>query len=134
MNDMRVHHIGLVVKSIEKSRNIYMKLGYISIADIVFDEIQSNRVLFMKSPDCSQTIELIDAVDESSSVYNFKEGYHHICYEIDSGSTFMEDFKKLNIGKIFKPPLPAPAINNRSVRFAYLNNGMFIEFLTEETP
>lgn len=132
MSDMKVHHVGLVVKNIEKSRNIYTKLGYIPITDIVLDEIQSNRILFMKSSDCLQTIELIEAVDKSSSVYNFKVGYHHICYEIDSGRSLMEDFKKLKIGKNFTPPIPAPALNNRDIRFACLNNGMLIEFLTGE--
>ena len=131
---MKVHHIGLIVKSIEKSSNIYAKLGYEPMTNVVLDEIQSNRVMFMKSSDHLQTIELIEPINASSSVYNFKEGYHHICYEIDTGSNFIEEFKKMKIGKIFTQPIPAPAIDNREVMFACLNNGMFIEFLTGEKP
>ena len=70
--------------------------------------------------------------DESTArivIYNFKDGYHHICYEVEESDTFTEEFKALKIGKIFTPKIKAPAINNRFVLFACLTNGMFVEFL-----
>lgn len=129
---MKIHHIGIIVKSIVKSKNIYEKLGYEPITNIVFDAVQNNKVLFMKNSDYLQTIELLEPIDETSSIYNFKQGYHHICYEIESDGNFMEEFRKMKIGKIFTQSISAPAIDNREVMFACLNNGMFIEFLIGE--
>lgn len=126
---MKVHHIGLIVKDIGKNINIYEQLGYIRISDITIDNNQNIKVAFIQSGDKTQTLELIESIDETSSIYRFKDGYHHICYETDSGDNFIEGFKKLKIGKIFTKPIQAPAISNRNIAFGCLNNGMFIELL-----
>lgn len=129
MIKMKVHHIGIITQSIEKSQRIYEILGYKILNDIVVDNVQHNRILFMRSCDDSQTIELIQPINEASSVFHFKEGYHHICYEVENQNTFAEDFKKMRIGKIFTKPITAPAIAGRMIVFAYLTSGVFVEFL-----
>ena len=125
---MKVHHIGIIVKNIEKSLRIYEKLKYTPISDLTYDEIQKIKILFIKSFDQSQVLELIESCDETSSIYNFKDGYHHICYEINDNN-FMESFKNMRIGKIFTKIHYAPAIDNRKVIFGCLANGTFVEFL-----
>ena len=127
---MKVHHTGIIVKDLEKNMTLYTKLGYDQISNIIVDNIQQNKLVFLQNQ--NQTIELIEPLNEKSSIYHFKEGYHHICYEIDSPNTFLHDFKQLKIGKIFTKPIPAPAIDNRKVMFACLKNGMFVEFLIGE--
>ena len=126
---MKVHHVGILVKNIEKSINIYEKLGYIRATDIVIDRIQINRIVFIESLDMTQWIELIEPIDTESSVYNFKKGYHHICYDVSDMPDFFSYFKSLQIGKLFTKLIQAPAIDNRCVVFGCLNNGMFVEFL-----
>lgn len=126
---MRIHHIGVIVKDIEKNILIYKKLGYKQISEVVVDEIQNNKVVFLESMDTTQVIELVAAMGEKSSVYGFKEGYHHICYELEYEENFFEQFKALRIGKIFTKPINAVAIDNKDVVFACLNNGMFVEFI-----
>lgn len=126
---MKIHHTGIIVKDIEKSLRIYEKLGYIQIFNIIFDKNQNIKVTFIQSSDKSQVLELIESLDETSSIYHFKEGYHHVCYEVESKNNFIEEFKKLKIGKIFTEPIQAPAIDDRYVIFGCLNNGAFIEFL-----
>ena len=86
---------------------------------------------FIESEDKSQVLELIESLDETSSIYPFKDGYHHICYEVN-GIEFINDFKRLKIGKIFSEPVQALAINNRNVVFGCLNYGTFVEFLLSE--
>lgn len=129
MSKMKVHHIGIISRSIENSQRIYEMLGYESSSYIVIDNVQHNRILFMRTDDDRQTIELIQPINETSSVYHFKEGYHHICYEVEHPDTFAEDFKKMRIGKIFTKAIQAPAIAGRMVLFACLTNGTFVEFL-----
>lgn len=127
----KIHHIGLIVKSIDKSINIYRKLNYIQISEIIYDKIQNIKVCFVQSEDRTQVLELIESLDETSSIYHFKDGYHHICYEVNN-QNFLDNFKNLNIGKIFTKPMRATAIKNKQVVFGCLNNGIFVEFLLNE--
>lgn len=129
---MREHHIGVVVESVEASGKIFSCLGYNVCSEVTIDKYQHNKIVFMKNKETLQTIELIEALDEQSTIKNFKPGIHHICYEVDEADAFREVFRKLGIGKIFSDELIAPAINNRHVLFACLKNGLFVEFLLGE--
>ena len=126
-DQMKVHHTGIIVKDLEKNVILYIKLGYDQVSDIVVDNVQQNRVVFLQSQ--NHKIELIEPLNEKSSIYHFKEGYHHICYEVDDREAFLYDFKQLKIGKIFTKPMLAPAIGNREIVFACLTNGTFVEIL-----
>ena len=125
---MIIHHIGIVVTDINKSIDIYNKIGFELEDNIVIDDVQKNRIAFLKSGYCLK-LELIEPLDEESSVYNFREGYHHICYEAEQGEDIIQKFKKMKIGKIFTTPIIAPALDNRKVVFACLQNGTFIELI-----
>lgn len=124
---MTVHHTGIIVKDLEKNIILYTKLGYSQITDIVDDNIQHNRIIFMQNG--YHSLELIEAKDERSTIYNCKEGYHHVCYEGIENEIQLTEFNRLKIGKIFTKPIKAPAINNRNIVFACLTNGTFVEFL-----
>lgn len=125
---MFIHHIGIIVRDINKSINIYNKLGFKLKNNIVIDDVQKNRIALLKTGYCLN-FELIEPLNEESSVYNFKEGYHHICYEAEPGEDIIQKFKSMNIGKIFTQPMVAPALDNRKVVFACLQNGTFVEFI-----
>lgn len=125
---MTVNHIGIIVGDIEKSIEIYSRMGYDLKDKIVFDYNQNNKIALMYS-DISPNIELIEPIDELSSIYNFNIGYHHICYEAEFGEDIVQIFKAMKIGKIFTKPILAPVFDNREVVFACLQNGTFIEFI-----
>ena len=129
---MRIHHIGIIVSDLNKSVSIYTRLGFVLFDCIKEDVIQNNRVAIMKAK-FSPFVELIEPVGKSSSVFNFKDGYHHICYEVDLDDDITKEFKKMKIGKIFTPPIIAPALNNRKVVFACLRSGEFVEFILPES-
>ena len=126
---MEIHHIGIVVKDIYKSIDIYNKLGYSVESEICNDQIQNNRIVFMKSEDGRLRIELIEPMNKASSISNFPEGYHHICYDVSNDEDFLKHFHKLKIGKIFTKPIIAPAIDSKKVVFAFLRNNSFAEFI-----
>ena len=129
LGNLIIHHIGIVVKDINKSIELYLKLGYRIDSNIVIDFNQNNRLAFMHNDLNSLMVELIEPMDETSSVYNFNTGYHHVCYEVEKKEAFFSVFKQLKIGKVFTKPVKAPAINNREIVFACLKNGTFVEFL-----
>lgn len=124
---MKVHHTGIIVKNLEKNMNLYTNLGYHEVSNIIVDNIQKNKLVFLRNQ--NQTIELIEPLNQNSSIYHFKEGYHHICYEVENEEVFFKNFKQLKIGKIFTKPMKAPAIGNHEIVFACLTNGTFVEFL-----
>lgn len=126
--NLKVHHLGIKVKGIEKSLEIYEGLGYVQSSDIVLDTIQNNRIVFLRDREGIQILELIEPMDIRSSVSGFEDGYHHICYEVE-GAYFKDRFECMRIGKIFAGPVTVPAIQGRKAWFGCLNNGMFIEFL-----
>ena len=123
---MKVHHIGLIVRDIDKSIKIYKRINYIQKTGIIFDEHQNIKICFLEND--FHRLELIQSLDETSSIYHFKDGYHHICYEVYD-ENFVENFIDYKIGKIFSQPTIAPAIENRCVVFGCLSNGAFVEFL-----
>ena len=124
---MKVHHIGIKVSKLEKNIELYTKLGYHQVSPIMVDEIQNNRIVFLQNQ--SLSAELIEPINEKSSIYHFKEGYHHICYEAEYDEDIVKTFKEAKIGKIFTKPILAPALENRKVVFACLQNGMFVELV-----
>lgn len=126
---MKVHHIGIIVDCIEKNIEIYRQLGYNQSSEIVQDNNQHIRVVFLDSSDMKQKIELIESLGDVSSIHNFKTGYHHICYDVSEKKDFFELFNELKIGRIFTEPMVAPAISNRQIIFSCLYNGTFIEFI-----
>ncbi|PWL98726.1 MAG: hypothetical protein DBY04_03505 [Clostridiales bacterium] len=128
---MHIHHIGIIVNDIEKDSSMYKSLGFCQCANLVVDLIQFNKIIFLQDFNNSIKIELIEPIDERSSVYNFKCGYHHICFQEDGGN-IIENFKKMKVGKIFSKPIVAPALNKRKVVFGCLKNGTFIELILED--
>jgi len=124
---MKEHHVGIKVSQLEKNIALYSKLGYHQVSPITVDDIQNNRVTFLHNQ--FQCVELIEPLNEKSSIFHFKDGYHHICYEAEKDEDIIKAFKEAKIGKIFTKPIMAPALENREVVFACLQNGLFIELI-----
>lgn len=66
---MKVHHTGIIVKDLEKNVILYTKLGYDVVSNIVVDNVQQNRVVFLQNQ--NHKIELIEPLNENSSIYHF---------------------------------------------------------------
>lgn len=125
---MKINHIGIVVKNIEKSKQLYIKMGYSIMTETIYDLYQNNRILFLRLNDYPP-LELIEPLDSMSSVYNFPPGYHHICYEKDEEQDIIQLFRDIKVGKIFTKPLVAPALDNQMVVFACMRDGSFVELI-----
>ncbi len=127
---MKIHHLGIVVKNIEKSLNLYKKLGFFPCTKKIVDYNQNNMILFLKNSYSEDFfLELIEPISSESTVWNFPKGYHHMCLEVSHIEDFVTIFQNLNCGKIFTKPITAPAISGRKIVFAYLYNKTLVEFL-----
>lgn len=115
---MQIHHIGYLVKHIEKSIEQFIKLGYIIKSDIVKDEIRQVDICFMQN--ANYLIELVSPYEKTSVVYPYflkhKNMPYHICYKSEN---FDDDIIKLiSDGYVVAdPPCAAPAIDDKRVAF-----------------
>jgi methylmalonyl-CoA epimerase len=92
----RIHHVALVVRSIEASAVLwrdYLGLGLETITDIPSDHV---RIAFLRVGE--SRVELVEPTDESTGVARFLaskgEGFHHLCLEVDNLS---EELTRLGI-------------------------------------
>lgn len=115
---MRIHHIGYLVKNIEKAINVFNIIGYIIEKETVYDDVRKIKICFMTKD--NYRIELISPSTNDSVVSNLIKKYnntpYHICYESDY---FEEDLENLcNKGFVkIDNPCKAIAIDNKRVVF-----------------
>ena len=90
---MKLHHIGIIVKDIQKSLGElgkYLEFQETTIPVLV--KSQKVNVCFLKSSDVY--IELIEPTKNDSPVKSLAEsggGFHHLCFEVDD---IFEEIKK----------------------------------------
>ncbi len=121
---MKIHHIGYVVKNIEKYKK---NLVIDEVIKEVHDETQKANLALIKAQNIF--IELIEPTDKESFTYSVLQkggGYHHLCYE--SSKTNAEEFiKNRKMIKILNW-VYAPLLNG-DVCFAYNRNKEIVEFV-----
>ncbi len=141
---MHVHHIGYLVKKIEKSVSEFKRLGFVmenmsegdcQLDDIVMDESRRCLFAFMKNGDTR--IELVQPCDAESPIWDLLKKYkncpYHICYVSDDLDA---DAARLSAnGWVeFIPAAPAPAMCGRRVVFLMGANSGMIELVEEKKP
>ena len=80
----RIHHVAIVVRSIEASAVLwrdYLGLRLETITDIESDRV---RIAFLRVGE--SRVELVEPTDDSTGVARFLaskgEGFHHVCFEV----------------------------------------------------
>lgn len=132
MINLKIHHIGYLVKNIDKTINSFENLGYKIEESVKTDSIRNVLIAFLIKD--SYRVELVSPINEESVVYNllkkYKNSPYHICYESNKGS-FENDIEILTSqGYVaIDSPAPAPCINNRRVTFLMNPNLGMIELL-----
>ncbi len=118
MPTLTVHHIGYLVKKIEKAVQAFQLLGYETEQDIVYDDIRKVNICFLTKDGCR--VELVSPVSEDSVVSGLMKKYkncpYHICYET---ADFDADYAALTANGFIAidTPTPAPALDGREVVF-----------------
>lgn len=83
---MKIHHIGYLVKKIEKAISAFENLGFILTQEIVLDEYRQANICFLKKD--GYVVELVSPVSKESVVADLmkKKGNtpYHICYETEN--------------------------------------------------
>ena len=93
---MKLHHIGIVVKNIQKSLgelNQYLNFESTTVPSLVGS--QKVNICFLKTNNVF--LELIEPAQENSPISDFvkkKGGFHHLCFEVDDIRVELERMKK----------------------------------------
>jgi len=118
MISMTPHHIGYLVKNIDKATAEFLKLGYSIIKEKCRDDYRKVDITFLDNN--SYCVELISPICEESVVSGlmpkYKNSPYHICYEADSLEVAAEELTANGFTAIDEAT-PAPAIDGRKVQF-----------------
>ena len=130
---MQPHHVGYLVKSIEKAAACFEQLGYTREGDTVYDPYRDIDICFLSNG--GYRVELVRAVSEKSVVYGLSKKVgvmpYHICYEVEDvqkeGAALREQ-GYLPMGEA----APAPAIGNVPAAFFYHRQLGIVELIGKE--
>lgn len=115
---MRVHHIGYLVKRLDKARDSFISIGFSVRQEPVYDWVRDVDILFVEKD--GYVIELVSPRSKGSVVSNLMKTYkntpYHVCYlsedfERDIAYLAGQDFMRID------QPAPAPALDMRRVCF-----------------
>ena len=129
----KVEHIGIAVKSIEKSIETYSVL--LGKKPYKTEEVESENVLTAFFSVGETKIELLEAKNTNSAIAKFiekrGEGIHHIAFDVEDISGEMQRLKKE--GFILLNETPKKGADNKLICFVHpkSTNGVLIELCQE---
>lgn len=92
----RIHHVAIVVKSIEDALPLYRDLLGLPLEQI--QEVESDRVRIAFLGVGESKVELVQPTDDTTGVARFLankgEGFHHVCFEVEN---LTEELTRLGI-------------------------------------
>ena len=130
LDSFKFHHIGVAVKDIDKTSDVYEGGGY-KRSDIIFDPVQNVDICWL-TKDGMPTVELLAPVDESSPVCKIleKNGVtpYHTCYIVENIDEAVAELRKQKYVLVSKP-VEAVAIHNCKVAFLHNRHVGLIELV-----
>lgn len=118
MSLLTVHHIGYLVKKIEKAKDAFLALGFQVEQDTLRDEIRKVDICFLLKD--GYRIELVSPYAGDSVVSGLMKRYknspYHICYKTADFEAAFADLTANGYIAI-DTPTPAPALDGRDVVF-----------------
>ena len=132
---MELHHVGIVVKNIQKSLGDLSEFFDFKETTIPIEvESQKVNVCFLKTSNVY--IELIGPIGDNSPVKKFSElggGFHHLCFEVENIFDEIERMKHSGARVIVEP---TKGFEDRLIAFVLLNmkntNCNLIEFAEQK--
>src|SRR5271155_4281503 len=128
--DLRLHHIGLVVRGIEEFRTFYVDvLQYRERTPVIHDPIQTAFVQFFSIPGSDHYLELVAPDSESSKLREASRkgtALNHLCYSCGNIAP-MISFMKESGCFVIQNPVPALAFDGRFIAWLMTPDGLLIE-------
>ncbi len=130
---MKIHHIGYLVKKIDRAIQAFEGLGFEREAEIVFDEYRGIDICFMVKD--GYRVELVSPSNKDSIVYELQKKYgnspYHFCYICDDAVTTIDELRRNGYVRLDEPH-EAVAFDNKIVCFLIHPYLGMIELLEEK--
>lgn len=101
-----INHIGIAVKDLKKSMEMYSSI--FQVEDFHIESVEEQKVNVASFKVGNVLIELTEAMDETSPIHKFiekrGEGIHHIAFESDGVQSDLDRLKSKNINLINESP------------------------------
>jgi len=127
---MEIHHIGYLVKNIDKACEKFKALGFKPESNTCYDPIQKANIIFLVNG--NYKIELIQPVEKDSPTYNLLKKYgsspYHICYICENIEESYNSFREQGFSPI-TDITHAVALENKKICFMFNNSIGIIELL-----
>lgn len=130
---LKIEHIGIAVKNIEQSNDLFTKL--FGKAPYKMEKVESENVSTSFFMIGESKIELLEATNPDSAIAKFidkkGEGIHHIAYEVEN---IIEEMKRLkDEGFTLLSEEPKRGADNKIICFLHPKgtNGVLIELCQE---
>ena len=118
MQYMQIHHIGYLVKKIDRAIIAFEELGYRKETEIIFDEHRGIDICFLVKD--GYRMELVSPKSKESVVYELQKKYgnspYHICYNCENIEMSIQELRSNGYVQ-YDIPHEAIALNNRNVCF-----------------
>lgn len=129
---MKIHHIGYLIKNIEKALNEFITFGYNIMIPITYDQYRDIDICFIEKD--GYLVELISPKSEKSVVANLlnKIGNmpYHLCYISDNMDKDINQLRERGWLVLGGGIAPSPVISDTSsVIFLFHNDIGIIELL-----
>ena len=129
MNIKGLDHIGIAVKDIEKSNELFALL--LGVAPYKQEAVDSENVITSFFDSGNTKVELLQATAETSAIHKFVEkrgeGIHHLAFEVDDIIAKMEEYKAKGFRLLNEQP--KQGADNKLICFIHPKdtNGVLIE-------
>lgn len=125
---MKIHHVGIVCRNIERAVRDYRKLfNVITQSETVHDPLQ-DADLCMLTTDTGLDVEFI-AGPQVENLRKARINYYHVCYTVDNLECEIERMTD-NGAVVVSEPKPAILFGGKRVAFLIASSGL-IELLEE---
>ena len=131
---MKLEHIGIAVRDIEKSNLLFTAL--FNQSPYKSEEVKSEGVITSFFKNGESKIELLQATNPDSTIAKFiekkGEGIHHLAFEVQDIDKEIERLKKEGFEMIHKTP--KDGADNKRIAFLHpkSTNGVLIEICQEK--
>lgn len=129
INNLKLHHIGVATRNIEKEFKTFEKLGYKKCSEVFEDPIQKMKGLFIECEN-QPRLELIEGIGEDNPVKSHilkGNKFYHFAYETKNIEKDLEDYINNNRAKIIVPITTATYFEK--ICFILLPNMMLVELV-----
>ena len=132
MADVKLHHIGILVKDIAAAACAYAKrFRYEVRSPVIHDPVQTAYVQFLALPGDSSFVEFVSPDGPDSKLSNALRkggGLNHICYSTETIDSTCEELGAEGM-HLIQAPVPAVAFPGRRIAWLMGRDGVLTELV-----